>query len=236
MSLPSAAMDGRHGSGGGPTARPARTIALVPVRHLERAKSRLGEALDAEERATLATTLVERTLAALSELRARGAIDGLVVASGDPSVLDVAVRSGATPLPVPGTDLVADLEVARELAIVQGATAVLVVPIDLATVSAAALDAVLTAAAAAAAAAGPGSPVVVLVPDRRGEGTNVLYVSPPRVIAFAFGPGSRGRHAGAAAAVGATLVELGGPLALDLDTPEDLAAAEDTAPVTGSFR
>jgi 2-phospho-L-lactate guanylyltransferase len=227
-------MDGRDGSGTRP-AGPVRTIALVPVRHLERAKSRLGEALDAEERAMLATTLVERTLGALVELRAHGGIEGLVVASGDPSVLAVAVRRDGTPLPVPGVDLVADLEAARELAIAQGATAVLVVPIDLAAVSAAALGEVLDAAAAAAGDA-PGAQVVALVPDRRGEGTNVLYVSPPRAIPFAFGPGSRARHAGAAVAAGVALVEVAGPLALDLDTPEDLAAADGSAPAVGLLR
>jgi len=229
-------MDARHGSGTGPTAGAARTIALVPVRHLERAKSRLGEALDAEERATLATALVERTLDALVELRARGAIDGLVVASGDPSVLAVAVRRGARPLPVPGTDLVADLEAARELAVVDGATAVLVVPIDLATVSAAALEVVLDAARTAAAGTVPGTAIVALVPDRRGEGTNVLYVSPPRAIAFAFGPGSRARHTAAAAAAGAAFVEVAGPLALDLDTPDDLAAADAATPLARLLR
>jgi 2-phospho-L-lactate guanylyltransferase len=67
----------------------------------------------------------------------------------------------------------------------------------------------------------------VMVPDRAGEGTNVLLVSPPRAIDDAFGPGSRGRHAAAARAAGAILVEMDGPLALDLDTPEDLAAAPD---------
>ena len=214
---------------------PARTVALVPVRHLERAKSRLGEALDAEERATLATALLDRTLAALAELRASGSIDGIVVASGDPAVLSVAVACGATPLPVPGTDLVADLRAARELAIVGGATAVLVVPIDLAAVSAAALGAVLDAAGTAG-GGWSAAPVVALVQDRRGEGTNVLYVSPPRAIAFAFGPGSRVRHARAAAAAGAVLVELDGPLVLDLDTPDDLAAAGGATAISGPPR
>jgi 2-phospho-L-lactate guanylyltransferase len=233
MPLPSVAMDGRHGPGARPTGGAERTVALVPVRHLERAKSRLGEALDAEERATLATALVARTLGALVELRARGSIEGLIVASGDPAVLSVAVRRGATPLPVPGADLVADLEAARELAVVVGATAVIVVPIDLATVSAAALGAVIDAAHAAASEARPETAIVALVPDRRGEGTNVLYVSPPRAIPFAFGPASRARHTAAAAAAGAAFVEVAGPLALDLDTPDDLAAADAATPPAG---
>ena len=219
-------MEGPRAPGAHPASDAERTIALVPVRHLERAKSRLGGALDAEERTSLATTFVARTLAALTELCERGDIAGIVVASGDPAVLAFAGGTGATPLPVPGVDLVADLSAAREIAMVQGASAILVVPIDLAAVSAGTLAAVLGAARGAVAG---GAPVVALVPDRRGEGTNVLFVSPPRAIAFAFGPDSRARHARAAAAAGAAFVEVGGPLGLDLDTPDDLADAAAAA-------
>jgi 2-phospho-L-lactate guanylyltransferase len=66
----------------------------------------------------------------------------------------------------------------------------------------------------------------VLVTDRAGDGTNVLLVAPPDAIAFRFGPGSRAAHAAGARAAGATYVEVAGPLDLDLDTPDDLLAAE----------
>lgn len=210
-----------------------RLTALVPVRVLEHAKTRLGSVLDAEERAALAAGLVARTLDALVAARGAGDLERIVVASADPAALARARAIGASPIPVGGRDLVADLRVAREVAIVDGATAVLVVPIDLAHVSAAAIGDVI---AAGHAARDPDAPLVVLVPDHAGAGTNALLVSPPRAIDFAFGPGSRGRHTEAARAAGAVLVEVAGPLALDLDTPDDLAAAGDAvADLTPSF-
>ena len=46
------------------------------------------------------------------------------------------------------------------------------------------------------------------------------------VIDFAFGPGSRLAHRAAAEAAGASYHEVGGPLTVDLDTPEDLVFVE----------
>jgi 2-phospho-L-lactate guanylyltransferase len=67
-------------------------------------------------------------------------------------------------------------------------------------------------------------PPLVIVPDRHGTGTNALVLSPPDVIAPAFGPDSLARHVAAAEAVGvAHRVEAVPGLALDVDTPDDLA-------------
>ena len=68
--------------------------------------------------------------------------------------------------------------------------------------------------------------LVALVTDRAGSGTNVLLVAPPDAIDFHFGVDSRAVHAAAAHAAGAAYLEIAGPLDLDLDTPEDLLAAE----------
>jgi 2-phospho-L-lactate guanylyltransferase len=214
----------RHPGSPDASADLARLVALVPVRSLERAKTRLAFALDPEERVALAAGLTGRTIRVLDEARRAGDLAGIVVASDDPSALAAGSAVGAIPLPVGGHDLVADLRTARERAILADATAVLVVPTDLARISAAAVADVVAAGRRAAA---PDRPLVVLVPDRAGEGTNALLVSPPRAVDFAFGPGSRARHAAAARAAGAVLVELDGPLALDVDTPEDLAAAPE---------
>jgi 2-phospho-L-lactate guanylyltransferase len=66
---------------------------------------------------------------------------------------------------------------------------------------------------------------VTIVADRHGSGTNALVLTPPDVMAPAFGPGSRERHEQAAAAAGVPcrVVALE-TLALDVDTGEDLAA------------
>ncbi len=65
-------------------------------------------------------------------------------------------------------------------------------------------------------------PIVVIAPDRRGEGTNALLLRPPRVISPAFGQGSFTRHLIRAMQAGASVYIYTSPGVLhDLDTPED---------------
>jgi 2-phospho-L-lactate guanylyltransferase len=73
-------------------------------------------------------------------------------------------------------------------------------------------------------------PLVAIVADRHGRGTNALLLAPPGVIDVCFGGDSHGAHVAAAAAAGARLIELGGPLTDDLDTPEDLLLAQARTP------
>ena len=92
----------------------------------------------------------------------------------------------------------------------------LILPIDLPRVSIAAVAAVLDVLEEHR------PPLVAIVTDRHGRGTNALLLCPPDVIDPMFGGDSREAHVAAARAAGATVVELDGPLADDLDTPEDL--------------
>jgi 2-phospho-L-lactate guanylyltransferase len=64
---------------------------------------------------------------------------------------------------------------------------------------------------------------IAIAPDRHGTGTNALALAEPGGFGFAFGPDSFGRHC-AVAGDRARVVNRPG-LALDVDTPEDLAAA-----------
>lgn len=205
-----------------------KVIALVPVGTLEGAKSRLGGALDAEERHDLAVRLLRRTLAATA---ATPGITETIVITPDDEVRAIALEEGARPIRQRSQGLNRGLREARAEAIAAGADAILVVPIDLPLVGAAALSAILAPLAA------PARPVVVIVPDRHGRGTNALLVAPPDAIEFAFGGDSRAAHVDCAADADARLVELdGGPLALDLDTPEDLLLVQDLAPETAHAR
>jgi 2-phospho-L-lactate guanylyltransferase len=101
----------------------------------------------------------------------------------------------------------------------------MILPADLPAVAASAIDQLAEAAELAAQAA-PNGPVVALVTDRHGTGTNALLVAPPNAIPFCFGEGSRAAHEAAAVAAGATYLELDGPLTFDLDTPDDLLEAD----------
>jgi 2-phospho-L-lactate guanylyltransferase len=126
----------------------------------------------------------------------------------------------------------AALREARAVAVNLGATAILVLPIDLPAISPGALETVLADAADPGAldAASTGGvrdrPLVLAVPDRHGGGTNALLVSPPAAIEPAFGDGSFRAHASAAAAAGAAFRRHEGPLTLDVDTGADLLVAE----------
>jgi len=198
----------------------SRTWALVPIRGLETAKTRLGEDLDPEERVELVTNLLRRTLEATRDARR---VAGTVVVTMDPDAAGIAHELRAIGLVERAPGLNAAIEAARSVAVARGATAVLVLPADLPAVSAAAIDALIGAAAEAAEGNGR---LVAVVPDRHGLGTNALLISPPGAIDPAFGEASRAAHAARADSAGVRRLELDGPLALDLDTAADLLDAE----------
>src|SRR5437867_9536605 len=84
----------RRGRGGydsavEPTARAdlSHTWALVPIRGLETAKTRLGEDLDAEERVDLVTRMLRQTLAATRDATL---VDGTIVVTMDPEAAGIA--------------------------------------------------------------------------------------------------------------------------------------------------
>jgi 2-phospho-L-lactate guanylyltransferase len=199
---------------------PSRIVALVPVRSLSGAKSRLGEPLDPEERADLILALLRRTVEAA---RAARCLAGVMVVSMDPDLLERARAMGAATLRQKTDGLNEALVEARLAA--GAATAVVALPGDLPGVTASAIDKLAEAAELAMLQA-PDRPVVVLVPDRHGSGTNALLLAPPTAIDFSFGEGSRAAHAAAAGAAGATYLELDGPLSFDVDTPDDLLEAD----------
>jgi len=195
-----------------------RIAAVIPVGTLEDAKSRLGRALDAEERQDLAERLLTRTVTVA--LGVDQLADVLVI-SPDRDVINRASDLGARTLRQRSDGLNAGLGEARIDVIEGGADALLILPIDLAFVSAEAVATVLAPLTEPG-----GQEMVVLVTDRHGTGTNILALRPPGVIDFRFGPGSRRAHRDAATAAGAAYVEVGGPLAFDIDTPADLVLVE----------
>ena len=189
-----------------PAATPApadlgHLVAIIPVRGLERAKTRLGEALDPEERRVLVEGLLRRTIRAAIETPG---VRAVAVVSPEPEALAVAGDAGAVTLPQGGGGLNEGLADGRAWARELGATALLVVPADLPAIGSGELERVVAAARnglAGARATGPAATMLVaLVPDRAGQGTNVLLLAPPGAIPFLFGPGSRAAHAASAGA------------------------------------
>jgi 2-phospho-L-lactate guanylyltransferase len=189
------------------------TWAIVPVKPLRRAKSRLSSVLGAEERVALSREMLNRVLEALAGVPG---IERTLLVSRDSEAMALARQHGARTLSErPPIDLNQALHQATRAAVGSGAAAVLVVPADLPLVTTEDLQELV--------ALGSSPPVVVLAPDRRQAGTNALLASPAGLIEYAFGPSSFDRHRTAALAAGAKVLICDRPgLALDLDLPEDL--------------
>ena len=196
-------------------------VAIIPVGSVDGAKSRLGAVLDAEERHDLVLRLAERTIRAAM---ATPGIDETLVITPDDEVRALASGAGARPLRQRSRGLNDGLREARDEALAAGATAILVLPIDIPLVSAELLEPLVRAALEA------DPPFVAIVPDRHDRGTNALLLAPPDVIDFCFGGDSKAAHLDAGRSVGAGIEILGGPLTLDIDTPEDLLLAQAETP------
>lgn len=72
---------------------------------------------------------------------------------------------------------------------------------------------------------------ITIVPDRHGDGTNVICVPAGCGFTFSYGPGSFKRHVDEAIKTGSPLrVIEDTPLAWDVDVPDDLAVVETSRP------
>jgi 2-phospho-L-lactate guanylyltransferase len=188
--------------------------AVVPVKALARAKSRLAGRLGLSERRDLVVEMLGRVLASL--LACRGAALAEVwVISSDPQVLDLAEAAGARTMLDRAGDLNGALDQARASLVGVGADAMLVIPADVPLIA----NGDLAAMSAALADAD-----LAMATDRQGDGTNALGMRLPCALPFHFGAQSAHLHRAAAAALGLRLqIYASATLSLDVDDPESLA-------------
>lgn len=188
-----------------------RVTALIPVKALQRGKSRLSDQLDLANRIQLTHDSLRRVVHVLHSVPR---VERIVVISRDEQVAEWARDWHAVHLREQHLGLNAALREAR--AQFAHAQAILVVPSDLAAVSAVDISAMVAAAA-------NDRPCVVIAPDRHGQGTNALLLRPPNVIDFDFGAGSAQRHAARARDRDVEPIWYrSDSISLDLDSPEDL--------------
>jgi 2-phospho-L-lactate guanylyltransferase len=189
--------------------------AIVPVKPFLRSKSRLAGVLSPEERAGLSRAFLGHALDVLARVPQ---VTETLVISRDPEALALARDHRARTVTESGApDLNAALRRATHVAQSLGAQAVLIVPADLPLLATDDVRQLL-------AEDGVG-PSVVVAPDRREAGTNALYVRPPGLIAYVFGPHSFRRHLAQAERAQARLRVCRLPgIALDVDVPDDLRA------------
>lgn len=187
--------------------------AIVPVKPLNRAKSRLSPVLEPEQRQAFSQQMLERTI---KTLQAVEAIKGILLVSRDSAALAVGRGLGAQTLTESGVPELNDsLTRATQAVKTWQANGVLVIASDIPLVTPDDLNTMLQL--------GRMPPSAVLAPDRRKDGTNAMLVRPPALFPYQFGPGSFERHRQSAEEAGATVkVYESETLSLDVDYPEDL--------------
>ena len=187
--------------------------ALIPVKRLDAAKSRLWPQLPRASVERLTVAMLEDVLAALLAVRSLGTV---VVVTEDEGAGTAARAAGARAFVRPDPGLNAALDAAAEELAGEGAHAVLIVLGDVAGVTSGDISELLRALDAF------GGRGVVLAPSRDG-GTSALLRAPHDAIPSCFGPASAAAHRERALRAGIPYRELALPsLAVDLDRAEDV--------------
>lgn len=197
-----------------------RVLALVPMKPLAEAKSRLSPAVPEEVRRAVVLLMLE--IVARAAAQALGPKACRIV-GGDAMVAVLAREAGAEWRPEEGNDLNSSLWLAMQAAYEEGYKAALYLPSDLPQAEASDILKLVDASEGLTCAAG--------VEAERDGGTNALLL--PSSIAFPprLGRDSFARHREAAAAQGTPLAMVQAPsLAVDVDSAEDLAWARAHVP------
>ncbi|HEX8599695.1 MAG TPA: 2-phospho-L-lactate guanylyltransferase [Chloroflexia bacterium] len=191
-----------------------KTVAVVPIKALLHAKSRLADRLSPAERAELAVDMLAHVLDALQQ---SGVIAEVAVISPRPEELHL--PPGVTPLLQVEDGLNALLEQGRDWATARGANALLLAFADLPLLQPPDIKQIVRL--------GKSPRTVVLAPDRHNQGTNLMLLHPPALIPFSFGPNSYDAHRADTLTAWARLEVYRSPgTSLDIDTPDDLAYLE----------
>lgn len=189
--------------------------AIIPVKPLRLAKSRLASVLTPEQRQRFAETMLRHVLSVTREVPL---VTGTLVISRDNRALTIAREYGAKTVQESGQpELNAALMRATHILASWRSEAVLILPADLPLIEPRDVDGIIRAA-------GYQHNTVVLATDRNKDGTNALFMRPPGLIDYAYGTGSYQRHAVLARDAGASvLLYESERLVYDIDLPEDIA-------------
>lgn len=175
---------------------------LIPVKSFARAKRRLHRTMDAGQRAGLARAMADRVVRAAFPLP-------VAVVCDDRDVAEWARDLGALVVWEPGRGLNGAVEAGVDHLRSAGAAEVTVAHADLPR----ARDLAEVEASGG----------VTLVPDRYGNGTNVMALPTDVGFQFSYGPGSFARHRSEARRLGLSVQVLDRPdLAWDIDEPADV--------------
>lgn len=186
--------------------------AIVPIKPLRRGKSRLSSILSEEERAQLNHQLFLNTINVLREVKS---ISDILVVSRDSDVLTEAREMDVRTVTENGTpELNNALRRASLFSKTFSTEGVLIVPADLPLLTPQDVESFLKQRTE--------PPMIVISPDLRRKGTNMLLIDPADLITFSYGQDSFEKHRDLAKSKGAKVITYENErIALDLDVPED---------------
>jgi 2-phospho-L-lactate guanylyltransferase len=185
----------------------------VPVKPFEFGKSRLAELLSIEERIKLNRALFTHMVVSIQQ--SKWSNFGIVISKGN-EALQIARRFGfSTIVENPPYGLNRSIKKVIENPILKSATSITIIPSDLPLVTVEELNELYELRVK--------QDGLIILPDQKGEGTNVLSVMPPEAISFQYGKASFQKHINSAksAAINVTVYK-SISLAIDLDTEEDI--------------
>jgi 2-phospho-L-lactate guanylyltransferase len=195
-----------------------RICAVVPVKDTAQAKQRLAGTLSAEQRRELALAMAEDVLQTLASA---AGLAGILVVTADPAAAAIAPpnRARLTHQRAPADHTAAVAAAAHRLA-TEGFD-MLALPGDIPLVAPADIAGLL--------AAQQPPPAFTIVPARDEMGSNAVLCSPADAVPLRFGAESffPHLHAARARSIEPRVLRLAG-IALDIDTPEDLALFRTT--------
>jgi len=193
------------------TRKPMTVLAIVPVKRLDNAKSRLSSLLTDDERKQFCLKMLEDVLRTVKSTRR---IHQTVVVSRDPAVLRIAEAFGVVYLKEGKTGLNEAVSEAIGWCVERRATSIIVLPADIPLVTPTDLSRMLSLGEKAS---------MVICSSRSGKGTNALLLTPPNASPTFYGSNSFQKHIQEALKRKISLRNFSSPrIALDVDTVEDL--------------
>jgi 2-phospho-L-lactate guanylyltransferase len=193
--------------------------AVVPVKETDKAKERLAPMMTPARRQQLACAMLEDVLAALA---ATAGLASILVVTADTAAALIAARYGARVSAASAQEGHTAAVACAARALAARRLGMLTVPADIPLVEAQDICDLLVAHRSSTHASGR---AFAIVPARDQRGSNAVLCSPADAVPLRFGEDSFFPHLAAAKEDGIEPVVLRLPrIALDIDTPEDLAA------------
>lgn len=189
------------------------TWALIPIKRLDTAKTRLSPALTRHQRQDLTLAMARDVLSCLVDCEQ---LAGIAIVSADEKAKQLCHAFEALWIEEPpGADLNTAITAAAGELMERSVQHLICLPADIPLIRPHDIQALLSHHHTA--------PAVTLAPATNSSGTNALVCSPPAVIPFCYGPDSFYRHQRNASRVGIKPQQITLPnIGLDLDTVQDI--------------